>query len=152
MNCNKNIIILLVIVVCLIFIKCKKVNASHNQVNETINVISKSKKEIKQNKGSLICEKNRITYGKVKEGESIKQNFLFYNEGTEPVRIVRYDASCNCTVLDIKGKVIPPKESLDIEMKIDTKNKSNGAHTANVTLESTGQRKFHVLIIKYDIE
>lgn len=151
MNCNKYIIIPLVLI-CFIFIKCKNVNESPNKINKITQVISKPESEVRENNGLLLCKKNKVTYGKVKEGTLIKHNFLFYNQGTESVMIVRYDVSCNCTVLDIKGKVIPPKGSLDIEMKIDTKNKSKGVHTSNVTLESSGQRKFNVLIIKYEIE
>ena len=102
---------------CLIFISCKKVNNTDKRVNEITKVVSKPKKEAHENKGLLICKKNRVTYGKVKEGIIIKNKFLFKNEGTEPVEIVKYDASCNCTVLDIKGKIIQPNELLEIEMK-----------------------------------
>jgi hypothetical protein len=105
-----------------------------------------------KSKGLLKLEKNRYDYGKVKEGTLIKQIFSFHNTGTEPVKILDYDASCNCTIMDVTGKVIAPDETLSIEMKIDTKGKSKGDHGSSVTLTTNGQRKLYLLLVKYDIE
>lgn len=145
----KRYIITPLVLICFIF-NCKNINENQTNIDEISVSIPES--EILENNGSLICIKNRITYGKAKEGQVIKHNFLFSNNGGDPVKIVEYNASCNCTVLDVKGKVVPPQKSIEIEMKIDTKNKSKGTHSSTVTLESTGQRKFHLLLIKYEIE
>lgn len=150
MNYKKYIIIPMVLT-SLILMGSK--NVSNNEKIEQI--ITKPKNEILENesKGLLVCKKNRINYGKVKGGTLIKYKFSFSNEGQDIVKIIDYNASCSCTILDnIKGSIIQPNSVFEIEMKINTKNKLKGTHSSNVTLESTGQRKFNVLIVKYEIE
>lgn len=134
---------------CLTIVGCKKGN-DLNKISK-IDITQQYKEEAKT-KGLLECEKSSYDYGKVLGGTLIKQSFVFHNTGTEPVEIVDYSASCNCTIMDIKGKIIAPNETLSIEMKIDTEGKSKGNHGSNVTLTTNGQRKFYLLLVKYDIE
>ncbi|MFY0631703.1 MAG: DUF1573 domain-containing protein [Flavobacteriaceae bacterium] len=153
MNYTKNNILIIIVFLCLGLVGCKKEIATNdlNKISK-LDALQKNEPIVAKTKGLLKCNKSSYDYGKVLGGTLIKQNFLFHNTGTEPVEILDYNASCNCTIMDIKGKVIAPNETLSIEMKIDTEGKSKGNHGSSVTITTNGQRKFYLLLVKYGIK
>jgi len=62
-------------------------------------------------------------FGELKEGEKIKNVFVFTNTGTEPLVISQAKGSCGCTVPMFPKEPIMPGESADLLVEFDSKGK-----------------------------
>jgi hypothetical protein len=60
-------------------------------------------------------------FGKAKEGEILKHNFLLKNDSTKPLKIQSINTSCSCTVSKVKKKTLLQGESTYIEVEFNTK-------------------------------
>jgi len=60
-------------------------------------------------------------FGRVKEGEILKHDFILKNEYKNILNIKDINTSCSCTVSSIKKKTLLPGESTLIEVKFNTK-------------------------------
>lgn len=60
-------------------------------------------------------------FGRVKEGESVKHEFMLKNETAKTLVIKDVFASCGCTIPAVKKKTIPAGENTSIEVVFDTR-------------------------------
>lgn len=105
----------------------------------------------KATKGLLVCDTTHFNYNKIEKGVIIEKNFLLVNVGDETVNITNVEFSCGCTSLDIPSKVVHPKDSVSIKMKIDTNDKETGLHSINAILTTNGERETYILLVDFEI-
>lgn len=127
----------------------KKVNVSFYEDKKEI---VKQEPLIEKTQGLLVCDTIKKDFGKIKRNDLVNQKFTLYNKGTEAVSILEFDASCNCTSLDISKKKINPGDSTFVTMRVETKEKTKGMHTVNATLKTNGKRTFYALTTKFEVE
>lgn len=60
-------------------------------------------------------------FGRVREGEILKHDFVLKNESKDTLNIKDINTSCGCTVSEVKQKVLLPGESTLIEVKFNSK-------------------------------
>jgi hypothetical protein len=77
-----------------------------------------------QNKG--VSQSNRDEsgfwdFGNVKHGDIVQHDLVFKNETNKVLNIKAVNASCGCTVPNIKKKTLAPGESTAIEVKFNSK-------------------------------
>ena len=114
-------------------------------------IVPEIEKKINPSKGLLECKETIYYAGKIQAGEPIEHTFSFVNIGTEPVIILEKTMSCNCTDLKTSLDTIQPKETTNLKVKIDTKDKNLGKNDATVTVKTNGSRKFYLLEVNFDI-
>ncbi len=114
-------------------------------------VIPETKKTETQSKGLLECKETSFYAGKIQAGQPIEHTFSFVNIGTEPVIILEKTMSCNCTDLKTSLDTIQPKETTNLKVKIDTKDKKTGQNEATITVKTNGSRKFYLLEVTFDV-
>jgi len=87
---------------------------------------------------SLDFETPIFEFGKISQGEVVKHDFTFVNNGKVPVLINQVKASCGCTVGDYKKEPILPGESSVISASFNSKGKSGKQRkTLNVFTNAT---------------
>ena len=77
------------------------------------------------NVAKLVFENKRHDFGTVNEGDIVRHEYKFTNEGKVPLIITNAKATCGCTVPKWPTDAIPPGGSGSIEVRFDTKNKPN---------------------------
>lgn len=127
----------------------KKVKVSFYEDKKTI---IKQDPLVEKTQGLLVCETIKKDFGKIKKNDLVHQKFTLYNKGTETVTILEFDASCNCTSLEISKKSIQPGDSTIVAMRIETKEKTKGLHVVNATLKTNGKKAFYALSTMFEIE
>ncbi|MDI6759113.1 MAG: DUF1573 domain-containing protein [Candidatus Omnitrophota bacterium] len=60
-------------------------------------------------------------FGKVKEGNVVKHDFIFKNESNKNLKIEKITSSCGCIVSQAKKKILAPKENIIIEVSFKSK-------------------------------
>ena len=60
-------------------------------------------------------------FGKVKEGEVLKHDFVLKNESPKTLQINEVTTSCGCTVSEVKKKTLLPGESTAVEVSFKSK-------------------------------
>jgi hypothetical protein len=138
--------ILIFIFVSFFILSCSK----SKEIKEN-NIVPETEKTINLSKGLLECKETTFYAGKVKAGQSVEHTFSFVNIGEEPVIILEKTMSCNCTDLKTSLDTIQPKETTNLKVKIDTKDKNLGKNNATVTVKTNGSRKFYLLEVNFDI-
>ena len=68
-------------------------------------------------------EKRTQKFEKVKAGETLSFDFLFFNTGTEPLVLSEVKVSCGCTKPEFPKAPVPRGESATIHVTFDTKGK-----------------------------
>lgn len=63
-------------------------------------------------------------FGQVSQGDILEHTFRLRNDSTEILRITGIHTSCGCTTSQIEKAEVPPGESVDIQVKFDTKGAS----------------------------
>ncbi|MFA6357988.1 MAG: DUF1573 domain-containing protein [Candidatus Omnitrophota bacterium] len=59
-------------------------------------------------------------FGKVKQGEILKHDFLFKNETRDIINISGLNTSCGCTVSKLDKKILKPQEFTTINVSFDS--------------------------------
>ncbi len=134
------------IVLILLAISCtaeKKHNRSSSGHNETVKTLSQ---------GNLVIEKQKKDFGKFKRGQIIICDYGFYNNGSESIKIVDYEASCTCSEIKFSKMEVQAGDSLTVTMVIQTVGKIKGKHNSGAVLKTNGQRKFYNISSNYEIE
>ncbi len=66
-------------------------------------------------------------FGRVKEGEILKHDFVLKNESDKTLTIKDVNTSCGCTISQVKKKILLPADSTAIEVRFDSKGYSGAA-------------------------
>lgn len=67
------------------------------------------------------AEKNTWDFGKVKEGQVFKHEFILKNDSDKALAIKGVNTSCGCTASQVKKKVLKPQESTSLEVTFNSK-------------------------------
>ncbi len=87
-----------------------------------------------------------IDYGTIDQGADGNREFVFTNEGKEPLIITKATGSCGCTVPTWPREPIAPGEKGTIKVKYDTKR--IGSFSKSVTINSNATNPVKVVRIK----
>lgn len=71
--------------------------------------------------GAQISDPYTWDFGKVKEGQLLKHDFILRNNSGKALTIKDVNTSCGCTVSKVEKKVLKRGESALIEVKFDSK-------------------------------
>ncbi len=77
-------------------------------------------------------------FGRVKEGEVLKHEFILKNEYLKTLNIEDINTSCGCMVSEVKKRSLMPQESTTVEVQFSTKGYSGSTqqyiyvHTDNL--------------------
>jgi hypothetical protein len=66
-------------------------------------------------------ERTLVDFGMVSQGEAVKREFFFWNDGAEPLRIDRVSAGCGCTAPVLSATEIAPGEMGTLNVELDTR-------------------------------
>lgn len=102
---------------------------------------------IAQNTGAVIKFAKEVhDYGTIDQGTDGGAEFIFANEGKEPLVITNAAGSCGCTVPEWPKEPLAPGQKASIKVMYDTKRVGNFQKTVTVT--SNGSEAPIVLTIK----
>ncbi len=68
-----------------------------------------------------ITDPNQWDFGKVKQGQVLKHDFLFKNETKDVLKIISINTSCGCTTSKPDKKSLKPNESSAINVTFNSK-------------------------------
>ncbi len=129
-------------------VKTKRVKKAKKEVVSVVKATPQVvKTELKKVSGpSIVFENETIDYGTIPHNADGKREFVFVNNGTEPLIIETAQGSCGCTVPTKPEKPIAPGEKGVIGVKYDTNRE--GTFTKNVTIKSNASETAKILTIK----
>ncbi|MCS7086000.1 MAG: DUF1573 domain-containing protein [Bacteroidia bacterium] len=102
---------------------------------------------------SVLFEKERYSFGKVRQGDLVRHTFRFVNNGSVDFKILDVKAACGCTVPSWPKNPIKPGESGAIEDKFNTAGKM-GKQKKSVTVYSNvgeAPNNFKVLYLEGEV-
>jgi hypothetical protein len=139
--------ILMLIIFCY---NCKKIEKSKTEfVIADKSFISSD--SINDNSGFLVGIKNKIDFGNVKKGDTIKQNFILVNKGMKSVKIIGYTKSCDCTGIYANKDLIKSGDSITFNMHVSTNDRRLGKGDVTATIQTNGKKPFHLLRTRFEI-
>jgi uncharacterized protein DUF1573 len=77
------------------------------------------------NLAKLVFEEKRFDFGTVNEGDIVRHEYKFTNEGNVPLLITNAKSTCGCTIPEWPKDPIGPGEKGVINVRFDTKHKTN---------------------------
>lgn len=89
-------------------------------------------------------------FGKVKQGEVLKHDFVINNTGNAPMDIVGVEAVCSCTKITIDKEQILPGESGVVSITIDTK-QLEGKQVKSATIFANSFPKIKRLVLTTEV-
>jgi len=101
-------------------------------------------------KTTIKFEKDKIDYGKIKEGEVAKYKFKFTNTGSEPLTITNARGSCGCTVPIWPKEPIAPGGTGELTAEFNSKGKT-GNQTKTITVTGNTDPINTLLTITADV-
>jgi len=105
--------------------------------------------------GQVVSEKSdpyAWDFGKVKEGEVLKHEFVLKNDSEKTLNIKEVHTSCGCTASEVKKKKLQPGESTIVEVKFNTKAYSGVVQQFIYVNTDSLDKPIIKFIIKADIE
>ena len=113
--------------------------------------ISQNNKNNKSPNAPIIkFEKTVYDYGNIRKNSDGSCEFIFTNEGKEPLIISNARASCGCTVPEWPKEPILPGKSAKIKVQYATSRV--GSFNKNITIISNAKNEYVVLTIKGNVE
>tara|TARA_B100001758_G_C18195399_1_gene496852 strand:+ start:109 stop:654 length:546 start_codon:yes stop_codon:yes gene_type:complete len=115
--------------------------------------VTEEKKDKKLSKGTIDFESKVVDYGVIDYNSDGNREFIFTNNGTEPLEIKTAKGSCGCTVPSYKKEdgtsIWNPGESGAIKVKYATNRV--GKFTKQITLTTNVDKKPVILTIKGEV-
>tara|TARA_B100000902_G_C27250819_1_gene885164 strand:- start:456 stop:944 length:489 start_codon:yes stop_codon:yes gene_type:complete len=140
----KKIILLSVAFIICSVINAQEVRAGHDhakpiQNTEKIDVVD----------ATIDFESKVVDYGTIEHNSDGARNFVFTNNGTEPLIIKNAKGSCGCTVPTWPREPIAPGETAEIGVKYATNRV--GKFTKTITLTTNASKKPVILTVKGEV-
>ncbi len=108
-------------------------------------------KEVPANGAKIRFEKMEHQYGTIQKGGDGNCEFVFWNDGNEPLILQNVKASCGCTTPSYTQKPVMPGESGTINVKYNTNNVGGFSKTVTVTSNAVDNPRV-VLRIKGNVK
>lgn len=99
------------------------------------------------NQADFKFETNEFDFGTITQGESSTYEFMFTNEGNEPLIIAKAEGSCGCTVPIYPKEPIMKGQTAKIKVTFNSTGKS-GVQDKTVTITSNAKQNPMVLHMK----
>lgn len=112
-----------------------------NSVNNRKEKIDKTKKSLSQIE---FINNKKFKFGKVKRDTIITNKFIIKNTGNKPLILKDHRISCNCTNVKISKKIINPRDTACVELKLDTRNKNNYVNIYCILIFNTKQKYYKI--------
>ncbi len=88
----------------------------------------------------IVFENEIYNYGQVKSGELVEYDFIFKNEGKDPLKILKTKPSCGCTGSEPELTTLKKGQTSKIHVKFNTAGRSGHQHH-NITLHTNDPEK-----------
>ncbi len=109
------------------------------------------KKEVPTNGAKIRFEQMEHQYGTIQKGGNGDCQFIFWNDGNEPLILQNVKASCGCTTPKYTQKPVMPGESGVIDVHYNTNNVGGFSKTVTVTSNAVDNPRV-VLRIKGNVK
>lgn len=91
-------------------------------------------------------------FGKIKQGEIARHEFVFTNEGDDTLKIEKVATSCGCTAALVSENEIPPGKSGKVEVKFNSQGYGGNIVKVIYVLSNDPKESQKPLEIKADVE
>lgn len=88
----------------------------------------------------IATKQAEFDFGSVDNRQIIKHTFVLTNAGDEDLTISQVKPACGCTVTELSKKVLPPGESVDLNVQVTLKG-MKGHQLKQITVESNDPQK-----------
>ena len=95
----------------------------------------------------VLVQPQAVDFGVVDPGTLLSTVVRMVNVSDRPQRIVKAQPSCTCTTLDLDGRVIPPRGSIEVPVEMQT-NRAVGNKQAIVQVVFEGYSRFTTIDLK----
>jgi len=100
--------------------------------------------------GPILADPPGVDFGVVRPETVVETKIRLINPLDRPVTITRAIPSCQCTTIDMQGKTIPARGSLEMPMSMKTA-KSVGKRSANISLAFGGLTQVLMVTIECEV-
>lgn len=90
-------------------------------------------------------------FGTIREGDVVRHEYEFTNNGKNPLIISNAKGSCGCTVPEYPTQPVPPGKSGVIKVEFHSEGKI-GHQEKSVSITTNSNRGMHTLFIKGDVK
>jgi Protein of unknown function (DUF1573) len=91
-----------------------------------------------------------LDFGKIKQGEIYKGEFIIYNVGKSRLQIHNIITGCGCTVVRYEKRLVDSNDSVTVSFEIDSKNKF-GKQNRTISIFANTKEAVSFFTIKGDI-
>jgi|SRR5690625_1484251 len=152
----KKTMLMLAAVAMIAFASCKdEGKASQKMADNPVETAQVSSEQDAQNTADkfpvLTFDENPYDFGTVKNGEMLEHEFTFTNTGDAPLKVLKANPSCGCTVPEWSKDPIAPGEKGSLKVKFDARGRSGKQHK-NVRLTTNTEKGNEVLSFSATIE
>jgi len=106
-------------------------------------------KKVEEN-ATISFQNDTLDFGSCYRGEKIRTSLIFYNSGTDSLRLKSISASCGCTTIQISKYVVAPRDSGKIEIQYDSQ-RDAGIVIKTIITESNTEPILNILYLKGEV-
>jgi hypothetical protein len=85
-------------------------------------------------RAELVCSESVVDKGETRNGLPLSHRFRFVNRGTDPVEITDVRPSCGCLAPKVDRRIVPPGESGELLLEINTLTQPAGVNGWRATI------------------
>jgi len=112
--------------------------------------VSEAKGQIRKEENLLIRNSIR-DFGNVKRGVELEAKYYLVNKGETEIKINEVRPSCTCTSFFVSNYTVMPKDSVYIDLKLNTKDSSLGLDKLYVIIDADTETRKYRLLMKANI-
>ena len=133
-------------------------SCSHKPQNTESRTVAIEKTETKEQSmedlygDGFLVGNDKLQLGEFSDDDTITCKFTFINQGSEPIEILEYSVSCNCTALDYKRDAMMVNDTIVFAMVIYTKDKKAGEHSSKAIIKTNGRRRYYDLAANFTVK
>lgn len=103
-------------------------------------------------KARAVFKETAHDFGKVKQGEVLVHEFVFKNEGDEPLVVERVETTCGCTAALLSAQRIEPGQEGRVKTTFDTRGYQGRVTRYVILVSNDADKKRRELALSVDIE
>ena len=152
----KKTMLLLAAIAMIAFTSCKDEGKASKEMQENSTEVTETSADQNQENSAdkfpeLTFDHNNYDFGTVQNGEMLEHEFTFTNTGDAPLKVMKANPSCGCTVPEWSKDPIEPGEKGSMKVKFDARGRSGKQHK-NVRLTTNTKSGNEVLTFSATIE